>query len=149
MSSSILKRVVAEEPDVGADVPSVLEPEDVGDQRLLGEQDLRAGPERDRRELDEALAVAVADHPGGPEQVLVDRRVGAVPEEVGMLDVEVALAAEVVELAEDRAVDLVVDGQVVAPLDGAGQAQVEQAEPHVAVDAADLVHGPLSERVGY
>jgi hypothetical protein len=38
---------------------------------------------------------------------------------------------------------LVVHGEVVAALDGAREAQMELAEPDIAEDAADLLHGAI------
>ncbi len=141
--------VVAQETDVRPDVRTVLEAEDVGDQRLLGAVDVRPRSERDGRDLDEPLPVAVADDAGGPEQVLVDRRLVLRPEAPRALEVEVALALQVVELAEDLAVLLVLDREVIAAFDRVRKAQLELAEPDVAEDPPDLFHARFIEGAGY
>ncbi len=79
----------------------------------------------------------------------MDRRLLGRGERPRALKVEVALALDVVQLAEDVAVALVRHGEVVPALDRLGQAEMEVAEPDVPEDAADLVHkrdhagGPL------
>ena len=66
-------------------------------------------------------------------------------EGVGAVHVEVALPAEVIKLTEDEPMQLILDGQVVAPLDGAVEAELEVPQSNIAEDASDLVHG-RSER---
>ncbi len=56
------------------------------------------------------------------------------------LEAEVALALQVVQLAEHFAVELVDHGEVVSPLHRARQTELELAQPDVPEDAADLFH---------
>ncbi len=138
--------VVAEESDVGPGVPTVLEAEHLGDQRLFGPVDPGARPERDRRDLDETLAVPEPDDLRDAEEPFMDRRRDLpAPDLVGPLEVEVARPVEVVKLAEDPAVGFVLDGEVISALDRVGEADLEVPQPDVAEDDADLVHGVSSE----
>jgi len=132
--------VIPQQSDVGARVRVVLQSEHFGDERLLGSEDVGPGAERDRRHLDEPLPVPESDDPGDAEQALVDGRLVVGPERARGLEVEVALALQVVQLAEDLAVQLVDDRQVVAALDRLEEAEVELAEADVAEDPADLLH---------
>ena len=135
------QRVVAEQTDVGPAVRVVLQAEDLGDERFLRPIHERPRPERDRRDLHDPLAVAVADDAGDPEEVLVDRGLLGRTEVAGVLEIEVALPLEIVELAEDLPVVLVLHGEVVAALDGGRERELELPEPDVAEDAAYGLHG--------
>src|SRR5208283_5591228 len=108
----------------------------------IGPEDVGPRSERDGGDLHDPPCVPIADDSYQAEQVLVDRRLFRRLERSGRLEPEVAFALQVVQLAEDLPVELVVDRQVIAPFDGLGKAEVELTQPYVAVDAADLVHGP-------
>jgi hypothetical protein len=133
--------VISEETDVGAGVRVMLEAEDLGDERLLGTENVRPGTERDRGELHQPLLVAVADDPRRAEEAFVDVPLVTGQQRARGLESEVAFPLQVVQLAEHLAVELVHDGQVVAALDRAPEAELELAEADVPKDASDLFHG--------
>ena len=59
------------------------------------------------------------------------------------LELEVALPLEVVQLAKDVAVHLVLHGEIVPALDRVDEDEVELSQSDIAEDAADLLHGPI------
>src|SRR5208282_2890880 len=132
--------VVPKEADVRPAVRMALEAQDLRDERLLCPVDARSGPERDGGTLDDALIVAVADNPSYAQQALVDGRLVGGDHRPCAFELEVALPLEVVQLAQDVAVHLVLHGEIVPALDRVDEDEVELAQSYIAEDAADLFH---------